>query len=154
MRVHAVLVFSHNKRFLKSTGLCLIWSKNDASLFQTFFSFRFVSDESLYNGQRFPTTLSFGQAGFVNTAKAITQLLEKFSWRTISLLCDDLSQMPGSNVFFRQLCFRLIKHFGENKSKYVLHVERYDSGEAHDSDKIYMNTLLLAGSHSRGKLQS
>jgi hypothetical protein len=56
----------------------------------------------LKNRERYPTTSALASLARADVLEAITALLARFKWRTVALLCDELSQFPGLNFYTGQ----------------------------------------------------
>ncbi|GAV06382.1 hypothetical protein RvY_16391-2, partial [Ramazzottius varieornatus] len=61
-------------------------------------------DSKLTNRKRYPTMTITSPLAGADVLAAIPAFLQKFNWRTLSLMCDFMSQSPGLSNFYFTRC--------------------------------------------------
>ncbi|GAV02829.1 hypothetical protein RvY_13347 [Ramazzottius varieornatus] len=110
-------------------------------------SFSSAGDSRLANKQRYPTTLTAAGVDHTSMPRSLLALLDCFKWRTVTTVCDALSQFPGVNAFFIVACANLRLIQSQQRTKYNFYNFDFDSKFASD----YAGFLLQAKKRSRGK---
>ncbi|XP_055354736.1 atrial natriuretic peptide receptor 1-like [Paramacrobiotus metropolitanus] len=103
-----------------------------------------VWDPTFISRQRFPTFLSFSCRGSGGHTLATKSLLQRYDWRSITLLCDNLSQNAAVAGFYDSHCNHFPKYLVASEG-YQVYVERFDSVK----DSNYAPRLRRAQLQSR-----
>ncbi|GAU92505.1 hypothetical protein RvY_04580-4 [Ramazzottius varieornatus] len=86
-----------------------------------------AGDSRISNKQRFPTVLTGAGPDHTSMNMALLDLLDLLYWRTVTLLCDSVSQYPGPNTFFITSCANLRAQQTLRRAKLYLHNIDFDS---------------------------
>ncbi|OWA54837.1 hypothetical protein BV898_19231 [Hypsibius exemplaris] len=107
-------------------------------------------DQSLTNAQRYPTVVAFPSSDQMTLIRAIMFLLDRFSWTTISLICEDQNlQVPDGGVYYFTACRGFRTVLGGQKNKYNLNVQQFDSRVKEGDLDAYSSVLRNAATQSR-----
>ena len=88
-------------------------------------------DGRLGNKRRFPTVISgAGATDLISLSLAAKNLIDKYQWKTITFLCDVLSQYPGLNAFFGLACGNTRTELQANLTAYTIYTSSFDSADS------------------------
>ncbi|XP_055339434.1 atrial natriuretic peptide receptor 1-like isoform X2 [Paramacrobiotus metropolitanus] len=63
-----------------------------------------AGDTRLVNKRRYSTTSAIASMAGSDVVTALHRLFQRYSWRTVTLICDDLSHLPGLSNFYVIQC--------------------------------------------------
>ncbi|OWA52110.1 hypothetical protein BV898_16572 [Hypsibius exemplaris] len=113
-------------------------------------SARVAIDQSLSNAQRYPTVVTFASSEQVSLIRVMMFLLDRFSWTTISLICEDPNlKVPDGGVYYFTACRGFRTVLGGQKHKYNLHVHYFDPKIKEGDLDAYSSVLRNAATQSR-----
>ncbi|OWA55494.1 hypothetical protein BV898_19880, partial [Hypsibius exemplaris] len=113
-------------------------------------SARVAIDQSLSNAQRYATVVTFASSEQVTLIRVIMFLLDRFSWTTISLICEDPNlKVPDGGVYYFTACRGFRTVLGGQKHKYNLHVHYFDPKIKEGDLDAYSSVLRNAATQSR-----
>ncbi|GAV08170.1 hypothetical protein RvY_17901 [Ramazzottius varieornatus] len=130
----------------RTTGFTIIYTPGME--FERLYLIQSVArDSRINNKQRFPTVLTGAGPDHTSMNQALLDLLDLLRWRTVTLICDAMSQYPGLNVFFTLSCANLRAQQAHNRAILTLHNLDFDSKFVKDFEPF----LLQAKRQSRSK---
>ncbi|OQV12337.1 hypothetical protein BV898_13365 [Hypsibius exemplaris] len=105
-------------------------------------------DLSLTNTQRFPTVVTFPSSDQLSLVRATLALLERYSWSTVSLLCEDVNPSRVDNTLFYVTTCRGFSNILKKSSQIdALNVLYFDAQTA--DNEGYESALQTARTQSR-----
>ncbi|OWA54922.1 hypothetical protein BV898_19310, partial [Hypsibius exemplaris] len=107
-------------------------------------------DPSLTNAQRYPTIVAFPSSDQVTLIRAIMSLLDRFSWTTISLICEDQNlRVSDVGVYYITACRGFLTVLGGQNHKYNLNVQYFNPKVKEGDLDAYSSVLRNAATQSR-----
>ncbi|GAV02832.1 hypothetical protein RvY_13348-2 [Ramazzottius varieornatus] len=91
-----------------------------------------AGDTRITNKQRYPTTVTGAGTDHTSMPEGFFALLDLFEWRTVTTLCDALTQYPGLNAFHALACANLRLIQSKQRTKYNFYDTDFDSGLTSD----------------------
>ncbi|OWA55543.1 hypothetical protein BV898_19927 [Hypsibius exemplaris] len=114
------------------------------------FPARIAIDQSLTNVQRYPTVVAFPSSDQTTLIRAIMFLLDRFSWTTVSLICEDPNlRVSIAGVYYNTACRGFLTVLGGQKNKYNLHVHYFDPKVKEGDLDAYSSVFRNAATQSR-----
>ncbi|XP_055346941.1 atrial natriuretic peptide receptor 1-like [Paramacrobiotus metropolitanus] len=89
-----------------------------------------AGDSRLTNRKRYPTTSAIAPLAGPDVLGCVDALLKRFNWKTLGLICDSMSHLPGLANFFYARCVDLRKFL--TNQKYNWYNKEYDSAKERD----------------------
>ncbi|OWA55393.1 hypothetical protein BV898_19779, partial [Hypsibius exemplaris] len=105
-------------------------------------------DLSLTNTQRFPTVVTFPSSDQLSLVRATLALFQRYSWSTVSLLCEDVNPNRADNaLFYITTCGGFINALRKSSQIDNLNVLYFGAQTA--NNESFENVLQTAGNQSR-----
>jgi hypothetical protein len=101
----------------------------------------------LADRERFPTTFSVAPSGRSGYGPLVTAYLQRFSWKLVTILCDNSSKFLATSPVNSDTCLHITKSLSRDFDAYEEQVIFFDS----EASETFTPLLLSIRSHGKSQ---